>query len=138
MKFNLPEVIVDQILEIYWYDKFKNTVLLEIKKLNFYIKEINHFMNNNFFNSNGEDDILIIKNLIEYNNKIYNIFNYLPYKKIIFYNNYNLKYCYFNKNNNTFNNISKNLQLIANYSIIYGHFNNRFRYFYRFILLSRE
>ena len=53
MKFNLPEVIVDQILEIYWYDKFKNTVLLEIKKLNFYIKEINHFMNNNFFNSNG-------------------------------------------------------------------------------------
>jgi len=88
MKFNLPEVIIDQILEMYWYDKFRNSVLLEIKKLNFYIKEINHFMNNNFFNSNSENDFLIIKNLIEYNNKIYNIFNYLPYKKIIFYNNY--------------------------------------------------
>jgi hypothetical protein len=121
MKFNLPEVIIDQILEMYWYDKFRNSVLLEIKKLNFYIKEINNFMNNNFFNSNSENDFLIIKNLIDYNNKIYNIFNYLPYKKIIFYNNYTFKYCYLDNYYDRYKNISKNLQLIANYSIIYGH-----------------
>ena len=94
MKISLPNEILDIILEMYWYDIFKNSVIIEINKLNRNLKEIYIYMNNNFFRCNKINDIKKKEILIHYNNLLINNFNYIPYKKIINYNNYSIKIMY--------------------------------------------
>lgn len=131
MKISLPNEILDIILGIYWYDIFKNSVIIEINKLNRDLNEIYIYMNKKFFRCNKSNDIKKKEILIHYNNLLINNFNYIPYKKIINYNNYSIKLCM--NENKAISNIPDNLKIITNYAIMIDHFDNRFINYYRFL-----
>ena len=87
MEYILPNVIINEIIQIYWYNYFKKNIIMEIKNLNKQIKDIYNFMNLNFFCSEGRNDLINKNKFIYYNNLIKDIFNYSPYKKIIYFKN---------------------------------------------------